>query len=240
MESYTARELLWPADTGDERRRQNAGDRVQRFRERAAEYVWNELRLEGLDLTLEDVQAAVAERRSDLPLELARRVYALSKAFNLSLSWLSKHRIRVDIEHTARLNALISEAEDVLEPGVIRGRGSVGGGGHVSGPGFRYSAPGAGLELEEFLASHLERLYLIRNVPLKAAVFAALIAYAQPFPDGNKRTGRLIMNAILLVNGFDGIVVPVFREPEYVAAVAEMYRTADATPYVEFLLACRG
>lgn len=30
------------------------------------------------------------------------------------------------------------------------------------------------------------------------------------------------------------------REPEYVAAVAEMYRTADATPYVEFLLACRG
>lgn len=46
------------------------------------------------------------------------------------------------------------------------------------------------------------------------------------------------MNYELPRNGFEGVIVPASREREYVAAVAEMYRTADATPYTEFLREC--
>lgn len=67
-------------------------------------------------------------------------------------------------------------------------------------------------------------------------MFAALFAYAQPFFDGNKRTGRLAMNYELLRNEFEGIIVLAGREAEYVTAVAEMYYSGDAMPYVEFLV----
>lgn len=41
-----------------------------------------------------------------------------------------------------------------------------------------------------------------KNILEKAFLALVLIAYIQPFEDGNKRTSRIISNAILLANGF--------------------------------------
>lgn len=238
MEVYTARKLIWPVTIGPS---PSTSYSRKKFSDRRFEYVSGELFLEGLPVTPGEVEAVVSGSRiPSLSPEDTQRVIALNEAVGVVLAWTLHHRIKLTLEWASELNTLIATAEGVLEPGVVRGRGRVEGGGHVNGPGFQFSGPPSGVPLEEFLERHLDRIYSIREPALVATVTAALFAYAQPFPDGNKRTGRLMMNASLLVNGQDAIFIPDSREREYVAAVAEMYRTADATPYVEFLLGCRG
>lgn len=86
------------------------------------------------------------------------------------------------------------------------------------------------------MALHLRLVNAVSGHVRRVTLFAALFAYAQPFFDGDKRTGRLAMNYELLRTGFHCVIVPAEREAKYVAAVAEMYRSGNATAYAGFLL----
>ncbi len=211
---------------------------VTRFTERLPDLILNEMRLEGIDISEPQLDAVLAGRTAGVSESDVERILAYRRSMEMMLSWVESGDRYFNLSRARDLNQSISAAEGVLEPGVIRGEGRVLGGGHVSGPGFRYSAPDSGEELSEYITRHLRIIDASPDSVLRAMTIAALFAYAQPFFDGNKRTGRLAMNYELLVNGFDGIIVPASREPEYVTAVAEMYRTADATPYTEFLREC--
>jgi Fic family protein len=212
---------------------------VARFTERLPDLILNEMRLEGIDISEPQLDAVLAGRSpAGVSESDVERILAYRRSVEMMLAWVESGDRYFNLARARDLNQSISAAEGVLEPGVIRGEGHVLGGGHVSGPGFRYSAPDSGEELSEYITRHLRIIDASPDSVLRAMTIAALFAYAQPFFDGNKRTGRLAMNYELLVNGFDGIIVPASREREYVAAVAEMYRTADATPYTEFLREC--
>ena len=72
--------------------------------------------------------------------------------------------------------------------------------------------------------------------PLSRAVaWAGFGAYHQFYGDGNKRTARYVMNAILLSNGFDAILTPVARKTDYNLALRDMYLSGDLTGYALFL-----
>src|SRR3989344_1168116 len=59
----------------------------------------------------------------------------------------------------------------------------------------------------------------------KPSLTSTLIAYIQPFADGNKRTARMIANAILLANDYFPLSYRSLDENEYKQALILFYET---------------
>ncbi|HCE31380.1 TPA: cell filamentation protein Fic, partial [Candidatus Daviesbacteria bacterium] len=70
-------------------------------------------------------------------------------------------------------------------------------------------------QIEEALNKFVVQTKKIKSVPEKALIFLAVIAYLQPFTDGNKRTSRMISNAVLLSNGYYPLSYRSVDEVEY-------------------------
>ena len=87
------------------------------------------------------------------------------------------------------------------------------------------------------LDAGLERIEKIEHPVLRSATWAAFATYHQFYLDGNKRTGRYMMNAVLLSHGYDAIHVSERLKAEYENALIEAYKTGDLTPHIAFLLA---
>lgn len=62
-----------------------------------------------------------------------------------------------------------------------------------------------------------------KNIFAKAIILMTMIAYIQPFEDGNKRTSRLVANAILMANNICPLSYRSVREEEYKKAVILFY-----------------
>lgn len=78
-------------------------------------------------------------------------------------------------------------------------------------------------QIEEALNKLMVQTKKIKSVPEKALIFLAVIAYLQPFTDGNKRTSRMISNAILLSNGYYPLSYRSVDEVEYKKALILFY-----------------
>ncbi|MBU1085420.1 MAG: Fic family protein [Candidatus Beckwithbacteria bacterium] len=57
-------------------------------------------------------------------------------------------------------------------------------------------------DIEKALKKLISHVNKIGFVPEKSLILAAMIAYLQPFVDGNKRTSRMIANAVLMANDY--------------------------------------
>lgn len=57
-------------------------------------------------------------------------------------------------------------------------------------------------KIEKQLKNLIKHTNKIKYPPEKALVIATMVAYLQPFADGNKRTSRMLSNAILLAHGY--------------------------------------
>ena len=64
------------------------------------------------------------------------------------------------------------------------------------------------------------------------------VARNQLFWDGNKRTGRLLMNGLLLSAGHAAITVPAKKHQEFNTKMLRFYDTADSSEMVELLVGC--
>ena len=69
------------------------------------------------------------------------------------------------------------------------------------------------------------------NVFEKALLSLVLISYIQPFEDGNKRTARIISNAILMNEGFCPISFRTIDSIEYKKAMLVFYEQNNITPF---------
>ncbi|MEO7016202.1 MAG: hypothetical protein ABI130_11000 [Leifsonia sp.] len=86
------------------------------------------------------------------------------------------------------------------------------------------------------LESGLARITEIDHPVLRGATWAAFATYQQFYLDGNKRTGRYVMNTVLMSHGYDAITVHERLKAQYEDALVESYETADLTPHISFLL----
>jgi prophage maintenance system killer protein len=64
------------------------------------------------------------------------------------------------------------------------------------------------------------------------------MARNQFFWDVNKRTGRFMMNGILLSKGYPIINVPAKRQQEFNTLMLDFYSTGDMQPMNQFLRSC--
>jgi Fic family protein len=68
--------------------------------------------------------------------------------------------------------------------------------------GTRYSPPRGREEIDQHLRHIIAHINSVDYPPDKALIAACMLPYLQPFVDGNKRTARLLANALLLAHGY--------------------------------------
>jgi Fic family protein len=62
-----------------------------------------------------------------------------------------------------------------------------------------------------------------------------LFVYVHPYPDGNGRMARFLMNVILAAGGYPWTIVPVERRDTYMAALEAASVRQEIGPFADFL-----
>lgn len=71
---------------------------------------------------------------------------------------------------------------------------------------------------------------------IEAALFSGEFVKIHPFIDGNGRTSRLLMNMILMINGYCPIIIEVNDRLKYYEALDKAHTTNDYTDYINMLI----
>ena len=84
---------------------------------------------------------------------------------------------------------------------------------------------------------------LLREEPdpaVRAVLGHFLFVYVHPYPDGNGRIGRFLMNLMLTTAGYPWTVIPVERRDAYMAALEAASVGQDIGPFTDFLAGLVG
>ena len=84
---------------------------------------------------------------------------------------------------------------------------------------------------------------LLREEPdpaARAVLGHFLFVYVHPYPDGNGRIGRFLMNLMLTAAGYPWTVIPVERRDTYMAALEAASVRQDIGPFTDFLAGLVG
>ncbi|MEK7169401.1 MAG: Fic family protein [Patescibacteria group bacterium] len=102
--------------------------------------------------------------------------------------------------------------------------------------GSKYMPLDNRFQIEEAVESFIASIGKQKD-PYAKAFFALLgISYIQPFEDGNKRTGRLIANAILLANNLAPLSYRSVEESDYREATLVFYELNSIQPFKKIFL----
>lgn len=71
---------------------------------------------------------------------------------------------------------------------------------------------------------------------IQAALFSGELVKIHPFIDGNGRTSRLLLNMILMINGYCPIIIEVTDRLKYYEALDKAHTTNDYTDYINMLI----
>jgi hypothetical protein len=216
---------------------------VWRYRRSLPEFVWDAAVLEGNPFTFPEVQTlmdgvTVGGRK----LGDERQVANLAEAARELAGLVESGGFRLDKQTSDRLQYLVAR-DEALEAGHFRGEGpltltpgvSLGEHGRYLPPA---TEPGGG-NLRRIHARGLDVIQADVAQPFAQAVAYFLFAALQQFYfDGNKRTGRWMMNGRLMSHGIDAISVPAARRLEFNTGMVEFFRTRRATAMFAFLASC--
>lgn len=96
--------------------------------------------------------------------------------------------------------------------------------------GSRYKPLDNGYQITEALDALCAAIRRARTPYDKALVALAGISYIQPFEDGNKRTSRLMANALLLAHGYAPLSYRSLEEKDYRDAILVFYELNSLVP----------
>ena len=103
--------------------------------------------------------------------------------------------------------------------------------GRVGISGTNYKPLDNAFQIREALEDMCELINSKGNVFEKALLALVLISYIQPFSDGNKRTARIISNAILINNKYCPISFRTVESIEYKKAMLVFYEQSNINPF---------
>jgi Fic family protein len=61
------------------------------------------------------------------------------------------------------------------------------------------------------------------------------LVWIHPFLDGNGRTSRMLMNLILMSNGFPPVVIKLEDKPRYYEVLRQAQVSGDTRPFIYFI-----
>ncbi|MDR1512374.1 MAG: hypothetical protein LBS56_02660 [Propionibacteriaceae bacterium] len=209
---------------------------VARFEARLADLVFSDATLEGNPFTLPEVRTLLDGLGVDGHTLLeTRQVLSLAASSRFVADTARRGPSLPSRDTSDTVNRLVTEHE-VIEPGVLRGTGTVTGGGAVNAMGHRFQAPQDPVRLASCFDEGARRAAGPGHPVANAAMWAAWATYYQFYFDGNKRTSRHTMNLALMSQGFDAIMVREADRRAYNQALADLFATGDPTPYAQLLV----
>lgn len=192
------------------------------------EFSWKSSRLEGNTYTLIDTEVLIKDQKEAKGHKKEEAVMILNH--KKSLDYVLK-----DKKYFQKLN--IRKIEDIhrllvsgLNVGFGMRKGSVG------IIGTRYKPLDNQQQIKEVLEKMVRAVNKEENPFAKALIAVLLIAYIQPFEDGNKRTARLIGNAILFSHGICPLSYRNINEGEYKKATILFYEQNSARYFKELFI----
>ena len=144
---------------------------------------------------------------------------------------LKKDQASISLDYLLQLHAEIAK-EEALAWGEFRSS-------QVYIAGTEYTPPTFD-KIEKLIKQLFESLNNIADINKKATHLFLQIARIQPFFDGNKRTGRMMMNCLLITNGLTAINLPASRQLEFNTKMQQFYIDNNESEMHEFLLSCRN
>jgi Fic family protein len=192
--------------------------------------VYDAVNLEGVAMTLPEVQTIL-----DGITVGGHRISDQNMAMNQAKTWerifelVSSGEFSFNKEIALLLHNIAGE-EEALEWGKFRS-------GYVSITGTDYEPP-APHELNDKWDEVQSLVESCEDIYDRAITAFLQMARAQFFWDVNKRTGRFMMNGILLSCGFPIINVPAKRQQEFNTLMLDFYSSNDMEPMNKFLRSC--
>ena len=181
------------------------------------ELSWKSSKIEGNTYTLLETESLIKDARkaAGKPSSEAMMILNHKAAFETILNHPSDF---TDLKLTTLLQ---------LHNRLISGLGISGGirTTRVGITGTAYIPPDNQWQLTEYLNSTIECINRATHPLEKALIASAMIAYLQPFADGNKRTARMLTNALLIAQQYYPLSYRSVDENEYKQALIVFFET---------------
>lgn len=189
------------------------------FERLTIEFSWKSSEIEGNTYTLLETETLIQNQQEAPGHNKDEAMMILNHKTALDYIWNNRERFKkVSLAEIENVHTLLMN-----ELGVTRGlRSSM-----VGIIGTTYKPLDNAHQIREAMEK-MERV--INGEPdffAKAVIFMALIAYIQPFEDGNKRTSRLVGNAILMAHNSCPLSYRSVNEGEYKKAVILFYEQGN-------------
>lgn len=193
------------------------------------EYIFDIAQLEGNPFTFPEVQTLLdgitvgGHKLSD-----EQQILNLKSSWQYIMDMILGNSFELDMLLSNNLHSLIAKNEALIW-GEFRD-------GNVSIAGTQnYICPKAN-ELAEIFNNGIDRINEIQNPIEKAIITFLFFSYNQFYYDGNKRTGRLLANGILLSEGFGVFNVSYKDMVEFNALMVEYYDSCETDRIIKFLI----
>ncbi len=215
---------------------------VASFDRAMAGHVWAAAVLEGNPFTYPEVQTLLegitvgGRKVSD-----ADQILRLRDAYVLLRDLVTSEQFVLAKPTSDAIHAVLARNE-ALESGHFRGEGdevanvsvNLGARGtHLPAP----TQPG-GANLREIFDRGVTALDHIDHPFERASAYFLFAADNQFYFDGNKRTGRSMMNGVLMSAGIEAVLIPAQSREEFNSLMTQFHAERDATAMMDFLASC--
>lgn len=198
------------------------------FERLTIELSWKSSQIEGNTYSLIDTEVLIKENKEAKGHKREEAIMILNHKRALDHIIANKADFKkIDIGDIERVHGILVQGLDVVKG--IRKKA-------VGVIGTRYRPLDNVYQIREALESMILLVNKEKNPFAKALIILILIAYIQPFEDGNKRTSRLLSDAILLAYGICPLSYRSINEADYKKAVILFYEQNNATLFKELFV----
>lgn len=192
------------------------------------ELSWKSSQIEGNTYSLLDTEALIKENIEAKGHKKEEAIMILNHKRALDFIFESKDYFKtLTLKKVEELHALLTSGL-----GVIKGlRKSP-----VGIVGTNYKPISNQLQIKDAINKLIITINNTKNAIEKALITVIMISYIQPFEDGNKRTGRILANAILFANGYCPLSYRSISESDYKKAVILFYENNSIDYFKELFV----
>lgn len=187
------------------------------------DYIWKDANLEGIAITYPDTEAIY----NGMSVQ-GYKVKDIVAVNNLKHAWqfiIDNVDYPIDYQFICKINQIVGSGNIVIEAGYLR-KFPV----KIGGTNWRPKIPDE-VEIKE----SLKEINSVENATERAIRLMLYCMRTQMFYDGNKRTGMLAANHVMVANGAGAIVVPIEIQPIFTSLLVKFYETNNMDDITSFI-----
>ena len=189
---------------------------------------WKSSRLEGNTYSLFDTEILIKERIEAKGHQKEEAIMILNHKNAIDYIFEQKKEFKKsDLFHVKKIHELLTRGLNVRS-----GVRNI----PVRIVGTRYAPLSGKTKIVKMMDSAMSKINSLDEPFLKSLAAALMISYIQPFEDGNKRTARIMANAVLLAHGICPISYRSVDETDYKKAVVLFYEQNSARFFRELFV----